>query len=390
MLSLFRQKALAQKSRKTFTPFALSTGLANEMGALSLGSVVESPPLKLQETRTYEFALTGAPGLSLEQLRPFLRRQPTLAEVRTFWHQSIDPQTHPRPLAELFALLLIFCHKRAWTPPKRFGLEIEIPPAASYPTLAVPFVQSLAELAGRQLLTTEPAYLPHLCRREIFGEIRGWDDCLTAQSGQPGQILPLLTRPDRLFPTIDLPTGTSFTFQPTEDPANFDRHNTFRFLRDAAFLGKLALEEEVGRRWHHGTDISELEMGYYPENRKEITPDPALLKVWREHLERENCHPTEGTTYPAHQALSLVLAEHRQAESLHQILQEGTDDDQIEALATTLQTTSSRFAHLFPNHSPTKKALTKIRKALPPDHQILATTPTPLTNPPAIIALLHH
>lgn len=389
MFNFFRTRPKTAERVEACRPLALVGGLGREMGGLCISAVQLESSILLQETSSGSIFLedSALPEIPLLDLRPLLRSQPTLPQLRAFWNKSATEV--PESLAQAFALFLVFCQKRAWIPPKSFGLRLELPGHGlplSYAGLAIPFLQGLAKIAGRQLLTTEPAYLAHLCRRDIFGLVRGWDDCLTAQLGRPDALLSILTRPDKVDEAIALPPGTSFHFIPTEDPRGFDRQQSFGRLRDAAFLGKLALEDAVGRRWHHGSDISEIEFGYYPGDRENIILEDTLLRSWREHLERENCFPQKNQPYPAKKALAAVLAAHGKAETLRQKLKTGSDEEKITALQIALEESTEDLMDLFPSLSNGPGNEAELAKYLPADQSLLAISPSFPPDPLGIIA----
>ena len=307
-----------------------------------------SPPLfgcTLQETEE-DVLVVAAPEReyreSMEPLRRYLRNPDS--------PKNPPPGMGPHPSLFVTAfreVFLLFCRKKAWTPSR--GLTVSLQPSGNISpeslaetALPVASIRALAELAGRQLLTTEVAFLAHLYRLEGSRPNRSWDDLIATSFARPGEVLPISARPDLCREPQPLPPsricfgGCLASMESLPD-------TLFQATRTATFLGKSILEEARQQRWHHATDIPPNTLENYPSDREKITlktqpPDA-------ETLARENCQIEHGRTYPARAALRLAIEEEARAQKWQTLWERAPDSLEFGSL---LRESDAAYAEVFP------------------------------------------
>ena len=155
--------------------------------------------------------------------------------------------------------LLLFCDRFDWWPTG--GLEIDITSdvplsmgVSSSAALEVATLRALESLAGRPAAGTELARLAQRAENEVVGAACGPMDQLAAAHGVVGSLLPINCRPDLIGTPVPLPAGVVVAGWPSGV-----RHavggSPYATARAAAFMAKRILEDALGRRLEHLTEL---------------------------------------------------------------------------------------------------------------------------------------
>jgi galactokinase len=186
------------------------------------------------------------------------------AEGRCVVPWNTAPKDVPKWARYSYGCFLHFRAAHGWAPMTglRFDLTSKVPISmgvGSSAALEVATLRALEEFTGKHFSGTTLAHLAQHVENTIVGAPCGLMDQLTAAHGVPGELLPILCRPDQLRPSVQLPEGVVAVGWPsgvkhavTESP--------YATARTAAFMGRALAEEVLGQAVAHATEFSPSEI----------------------------------------------------------------------------------------------------------------------------------
>lgn len=183
-----------------------------------------------------------------------------------------DQLQMPSWIRYILGCLSVFCRFTSWSPPSGLSFHVKstVPISmgvSSSAAIEVATLRALEQLSGRTCGNgTELARLGQQVENYIVGAPCGLMDQLASAHGKPGQILPILNRPDILQETISLPRDIVVVGWPSGVKHSVGG-SPYGVARVAAFMGKKILETTLGQKWKYTSEIN-----------------PALLKENRESL----------------------------------------------------------------------------------------------------------
>ena len=155
--------------------------------------------------------------------------------------------------------LIVLARARAFARARGYAFRIEstVPRSqgvASSAALEVATLRALALLHGVKFEGTELARLGQEAENQVVGAPCGLMDQLTCAFGEPGALLPILCRPDRLRPGVTLPSGVLVAGWPSGVEHSV-AESPYLVARTATFMGKRILEAGSETRWRHASEI---------------------------------------------------------------------------------------------------------------------------------------
>jgi len=139
-----------------------------------------------------------------------------------------------------------------------FHIDSDVPLAqgvSSSAALEVATLRALVALHGVELRATQLARLAQEAENQVVGAPCGLMDQLTSHCGELGALLPILCRPDELWPLLRLPGGVAVAGWPSGVERSVGG-SPYLAARTATFMGKKLLEVRTGRRWQYAAEIS--------------------------------------------------------------------------------------------------------------------------------------
>lgn len=250
---------------------------------------------------------------------------PGFGEVRT---PSLDLATVPVWARYVLGCLRTFGDAKDWWPARglSFSVESHVPVGmgvSSSAALEIATLRALSDLSGRTLDGLEIAHLAQRAENEQVGAPCGLMDQLTCAFGRPGELLPILCRPDRLLTPVRVPDGVTVVGCST-GVAHDVVGVAYATARVAAFMGKRLLEALHGRSYEYTTDIE---------------PRDALIEDLPEQLLGREFVALHGgvddtlsiiepeRAYPVRAATKFPIEEHRRSRRVIELLEAGGLDE---------------------------------------------------------------
>jgi galactokinase len=235
-------------------------GVADYSGSLVLEmptqvrTTVTLTPEKSKEA-SFASPAFGVAAFDLAPLRELVGRDAAPAEFRAHLDETKFPQWARYPLG---CFIILVRHAR-WFPDSGFLLQISstVPDGqgvSSSAALEIATLRTLNQAASLGLSATELARLGQQAENLIVGASCGLMDQLASSCGRPGELLPILCRPDTLFDPLPLPKGLIIAGWPSGVKHRVGA-SPYATARAAAFMGKRILEMLSGRHWNHTSEI---------------------------------------------------------------------------------------------------------------------------------------
>jgi galactokinase len=183
---------------------------------------------------------------------------PALSAVREFLRRRDSPAW----MAYVFGCLAVFARETGWLPPVGSGLVLDVQstvPAAqgvsSSASVEVAVLRALVALSGRDVPPRRLAVLAQEAENHVVGAPCGIMDQLAVSFGSPGQVLPILCRPDEPLQSLPLPLSARVIGWPSGVKHSV-AGSPYSTARAAAFMGKKILEGLLdGRRVAYLTEL---------------------------------------------------------------------------------------------------------------------------------------
>lgn len=203
--------------------------------------VVTSEPfgtvsLPLAHLRDAAAAAGGHAALSLPGVAAYLK-----AAGAPFWAFYV------------YGSLAVFVRETGWTPPPGAGVAMTltstVPTAqgvSSSASVEVATLRALAALAGVALAPLRVAHIAQAAENYVCGAPCGLMDQLASSCGAPGQVLPIVCRPDAIAPPMPLPAGVALVGWPSGVKHSISGVSPYLVARTAAFMGKKMAEAALG------------------------------------------------------------------------------------------------------------------------------------------------
>ena len=235
-------------------------GVADYSGSLVLEmptqarTAVTLTPEKTDEARFASPAF-GVAALNLAPLRDLVGRDAAPVEFRA----HLDEITFPRWARYPLGCFIILARHARWFPDSGFFLQIgsAVPDSqgvSSSAALEIATLRALNQAASLGLPAIELARLGQQAENLIVGASCGLMDQLASACGRPGELLPILCRPDTLYDPLPLPDGLVIAGWPSGVKHHVGA-SPYATARAGAFMGKRILETLTGRRWSHTSEI---------------------------------------------------------------------------------------------------------------------------------------
>jgi galactokinase len=230
-----------------------SGSLVLEMPTQLLTSVALTPG------KTYEACLVSPAyedaSLDLAPLLGLLRRDAPLAEFRAYLEEIRLPRWARYPVG---CLIVLAIHLR-WFPESGFALQIHsnVPDGqgvSSSAALEIATLRALNEAGALGLSSLELARLGQQAENLIVGASCGLMDQLAASCGRPGELLPIVCRPDTLRDPVPLPNGLMIAGWPSGVKHRVGA-SPYATARAASFMGKRIIETCASERWRYTSEI---------------------------------------------------------------------------------------------------------------------------------------
>jgi len=241
-------------------------GVADYSGALVLETPIgettrvavealESPRL-LFVSRGYTTVDVESPALFA-----LLDGRPPFAEIRA----GLDALGLPAWVRYPLGCLIVLVRARSFERARGYAFRIEstVPCSqgmASSAALEVATLRALALLHAVKFEGTELAHLGQEAENQVVGAPCGLMDQLTCAFGEPGALLPILCRPDRLRPGVSLPSGVLVAGWPS-GALHSVAESPYLVARTATFMGKRMLEARSETHWRHASEIPPDQIG---------------------------------------------------------------------------------------------------------------------------------
>lgn len=281
----------------------------------------------------------GEPGLtfSSEQEPPVALPMPPqdlVAAVRTdaaLLRQWLDEHAVPRWVRYPLGCLAVFAAHWNWRPTGglAFGITSDVPASmgvSSSAALEVATLRALERWAGVSFEGTALARLGQRAENDVVAAPCGLMDQLASAHGRPGELLPILCRPDVLMESVRLPSRVIAVGWPS-GVRHAVADSPYATARTAAFMGKAILQRALGRRLPHLAEARPAEVASVG---RDVLPDSmtgAEFMARHAAIDDPQSRIEPGRAYPVRAAARFAVEENQRAESLECVLREAPGDD---------------------------------------------------------------
>lgn len=235
-------------------------GVADYSGSLVLEmptqvqTSVTLAPERINRARFASSALVAE--LDLAPLAGLVAREAAPSEFRSHLDEIGFPHWARYPLGSFIILAL----RSRWFPDSGFFLQIssDVPEGqglSSSAALEIATLRAFNQAAGLGFSAIELARMGQQAENLIVGASCGLMDQLASSCGRPGELLPILCRPDTLHDPLPLPKGLMIAGWPSGVKHQVGA-SPYATARAAAFMGKRILETVSGERWNHVSEIT--------------------------------------------------------------------------------------------------------------------------------------
>ena len=235
-------------------------GVADYSGALVLETPIRETTrvaVEALESPRLLFVSQGYTKVDVESpaLFALLDGRPPFAEIRA----GLDALGLPAWVRYPLGCLIVLARARRFESARGYAFRVEstVPCSqgmASSAALEVATLRALALLHGVKFEGTELAHLGQEAENQVVRAPCGLMDQLTCAFGEPGALLPILCRPDRLRPGVSLPSGVLVAGWPSGVEHSV-AESPYLVARTATFMGKRMLEAGSETRWRHASEI---------------------------------------------------------------------------------------------------------------------------------------
>jgi galactokinase len=262
-------------------------GVADYSGGLVLQTPTRATTqVALEPIAADEIVITpesgAAAALPMKEVREAIRRasDDDWAGCRSLLDSCGAPKWARYPVGCIIAAGRAF----AWSPGGGLRLTISstVPQSmgvSSSAALEIATLRALERHANLKFSGTQMAHLGQQAENLIVGAPCGLMDQLAAAFGAPGALLPILCRPDHAGAPVRMPDGVIVVGWPSGV-----RHSVgaspYSIARAAAFMGRRILQESIGRKIAHLSEVSVTDLGERESNLPEQIRGDAFLRRW--------------------------------------------------------------------------------------------------------------
>lgn len=261
----------------------------------------------------------GNVTLDLAPLCDLIRREVPPLEFRAHLDEIALPRWARYPLG----CWIVLTQQTRWIPDSGFLLQISstVPDShgvSSSAALEIATLRTLNQAAGLGLSDLEIARLGQQAENLIVGASCGLMDQLASSCGKPGELLPILCRPDTLLEPVRLPEGLMIVGWPSGV-----KHQVvgspYAAARAAAFMGKRILETLCHRQWAYTSEIPpELFRRFECALPTSMTGSEFLLQYKDTHDPLTQLNPVQS--YPVRAATRFPIEENARAHQTRELL----------------------------------------------------------------------
>jgi L-arabinokinase len=203
------------------------------------------------ESRTF-----GQAQLELAPLRELVGKDAAPVEFRAHLDENKFPRWARYPLGCFISLV----RQTHWFPNSGFHIEIgsAVPDGqgvSSSAALEIATLRAFNKSGNLGLSPIELARLGQKAENLIVGAACGLMDQLASSCGRPGELLPILCRPDTLYDSLPLPQGLMIAGWPSGVKHQVGA-SPYATARAASFMGKRILEKLSRDKWRYTSEIS--------------------------------------------------------------------------------------------------------------------------------------
>jgi galactokinase len=182
-----------------------------------------------------------------------------LATVRRFLGEA----TAPSWVFYVYGCLAAFAWETGWTPASAGGqvsliVTSDVPASqgvSSSASVEVATLRCLGALSGLPLHSLRLAHVAQAAENYAVGAPCGLMDQLSSALGTPGEVLPILCRPDVCSPCVPLPSGVCVVGWPSGVKHSVSG-SPYLTARTATFMGRKIAEAVLGRKLAHVTELT--------------------------------------------------------------------------------------------------------------------------------------
>ena len=185
-----------------------------------------------------------------------------LAGVRAF----LEGEAAPQFARYMFGSLASFTRETGWLPPRAHALRISVSstvPASqgvsSSASIEVATLRALEALSGKSLGRLQLAHAAQRAENFVVGAPCGLMDQLASALGAPGEVLPILCRPDDVRALVPLPPSVTVVGWPSGVKHSVAA-SPYLVARTATFMGRRVAERALGRKLAHAAELTPSEL----------------------------------------------------------------------------------------------------------------------------------
>jgi L-arabinokinase len=281
-------------------------GVADYSGSLVLEmptQVQTSVTLAPEKIKYARFAsATLVAELDLAPLAELVAREAAPCEFQAHLNEINFPHWARYPLGSFIILAL----RARWFPDSGFFLQISstVPEGqglSSSAALEIATLRAFNQAAALGFSAIELARMGQEAENLIVGASCGLMDQLASSCGRPGELLPILCRPDTLHDPLPLPKGLVIAGWPSGVKHRVGA-SPYATARAAAFMGKRILETVSGERWNHVSEITPARFSALESSLPSLMTGAEFLSLYKDtddpltRLDPDRSYPVRAAT----------------------------------------------------------------------------------------------
>lgn len=251
--------------------------------------------------------------------------------------QWLDEHDAPRWVRYPLGCVALFAATWDWRPTGglAFSITSDVPASmgvSSSAALEVATLRALERLAGCSFTGTSLARLAQQAENDVVGAPCGLMDQLASAHGRPGELLPILCRPDVLMESVRLPSGVIAVGWPS-GVRHAVAESPYATARTAAFMGRAILEQAIGRRLACLTEAPPADVASVSRDVLPAALTGAEFIAKHAAIDDPQSRIDPRRTYPVRAAARFAVEENARAESLARVLREAAPNDREAVLS---------------------------------------------------------